>query len=42
MRRIPAAVASIGLMTFASLQAATAPRPGTDWPQVPAAQAKGS
>ena len=41
MRRIPAAVASIGLMTFASLQAATAPRPGTDWPQFRGISAQG-
>jgi outer membrane protein assembly factor BamB len=41
MRRIPAAVASIGLIVFATLHAASAPRPGTDWPQFRGISAQG-
>jgi outer membrane protein assembly factor BamB len=41
MRRIPAAVASIGLIVFAALHAASAPRPGTDWPQFRGISAQG-
>ena len=41
MRRIPAAVALLGLLTFATMHAATAPRPGTDWPQFRGISAEG-
>ena len=41
MRRIAAAVALLGLIAFVTTHAATAPRPGTDWPQFRGISAQG-
>lgn len=41
MRRILAAAASLGLIAFATVHAATAPRPGIDWPQFRGISAQG-
>ena len=41
MRRISTAIAFLGLFAFATIHAATAPRPGTDWPQFRGISAQG-